>query len=162
LGLRTTYFDLNKRVYVSPRLQVAYSLDERWKLKGSWSRYHQFLRQISYEDRFGRTQDFWTLADDEAFPIAHSKQLMLGFNFLNDFLEVDVELYEKNTDGVIAYALTAPGFEDDDDDDEDTPTPPRSIADYAVFEGTGISRGIDFLLKPSDYDESHGLRYGTD
>jgi len=141
LGLRSTYFSLDNQLYLSPRLQLGYDLSENWQLKGSWSQYNQFVRQIYYEDRFGRNLDFWIIADNDRFPVAQARQLMLGFNHQNSLFQLDVEFYQKNTDGVIAYALQAPGFNADD------PAPPQTVDNYNIFEGEGQSTGMDVLLQ---------------
>ena len=140
LGLRSTYYQPDGKIYVSPRLQLNYQLDESWRFKGSLSRYNQFLREMNYEDRFGRSFDFWVLADDTAFPIAHANQAMLGFNWRKKGIELDVEFYTKQTEGVAAFALLAPGFA------MGGMTPPPE-PDYRLFVGEGQSHGIDILLK---------------
>ncbi|MCO6479618.1 MAG: TonB-dependent receptor [Phaeodactylibacter sp.] len=140
LGLRGTYYLPDGKVYLSPRLQLNYHLNEAWSLKGALSRYNQFLREMNYEDRFGRSFDFWVLADDDEFPIAHANQAMLGFNWRKQGFELDVEFYSKQLEGVVAYALLAPGFT------SGGMTPPREL-NYRLFRGEGNSRGVDILLK---------------
>ncbi|MCB9042072.1 MAG: TonB-dependent receptor [Lewinellaceae bacterium] len=140
LGLRATYYQPDKTVYLSPRLQLNYQLNEDWRFKGALSRYNQFLREMDYEDRFGRSFEFWVLADDTEFPIAHANQAMLGFNWRKEGFELDVECYAKQTEGQVAYALLAPGFA------TGGITPSREF-DYRLFRGQGQSRGIDILLK---------------
>lgn len=140
LGLRGAYYQPDGKVYLSPRLQLNYQIDETWELKGALSRYNQFLREINYEDRFGRSFDFWALADEGEFPIAHANQAMLGFNWRKNGFELDVEAYIKQTEGVVAYALLSPGFV------MGGMTPSQEL-DYRLFRGEGQSQGIDILLK---------------
>ena len=140
LGLRGAYYQTDKKVYLSPRLQLNYQLNEDWSLKGALSRYNQFLREMNYEDRFGRSFDFWVMADNKEFPIAHANQAMAGFNWRKNGFELDVECYTKQTEGVVAYALLSPGFVTGG-------MAPSQEADYRLFRGEGQSRGIDILLK---------------
>lgn len=140
LGLRSTYYQPDGKVYFSPRFQLNYHLNEEWILKGALSRYNQFLREMNYEDRFGRSFDFWVLADDLEFPIAHANQAMLGFNWQKKGGELDVEFYTKQTEGVVAFALLAPGF------NPGSMTPSQEF-DYRLFRGDGHSLGIDILFK---------------
>jgi len=140
LGLRSTYYQPTRKVYLSPRLQLDYKASDEWSFKGALSRYNQFLREMNYEDRFGRSFDFRVLADESEFPIAHANQAMLGFNWQKEGFELDVECYAKQTEGVVAYALLSPGFVMGG-------MAPSSEADYRLFQGEGQSRGIDVLLK---------------
>lgn len=141
LGLRNTYYSETKKMYVSPRISAAYHVNDVFQIKGAWSYYHQFLRQSYHEDRFGRVFDFWVLGGKANFPIAHSKNTMLGFRFLQDWFDLDVEFYQKNATGVIEHALEVTGFEED----EEMVT--TSQNGYKVFSGTGLTRGMDILLK---------------
>ncbi|MCB0581697.1 MAG: TonB-dependent receptor [Phaeodactylibacter sp.] len=141
LGLRGTYYQPDRKPYLSPRLQVEYQLNEAWRFKGALSRYNQFLREMNYEDRFGRSFDFWILAGNAGFPAAHANQAMLGFNWQDSGFELDVECYAKQTEGVVAFALLRPGFVDGN-----IMTPSREL-DYRLFVGEGFSRGVDILLR---------------
>lgn len=151
LGLRNTYYTQTKQLYWSPRISMAYAVNESLQLKGSWSYYNQFLRQSYHEDRFGRTFDFWVLGGTAAFPVANSKNTMLGLRYLNNWLDVDVELYQKKATGVIEHALQVVGF------DGETVTTAQSA--YKVFSGKGLTRGVDILLKKTSGNYTGWIAY---
>lgn len=138
LGLRGTHYPAGQEYFFSPRLSLFYKLNDNWSLKGSLSRYQQFLREIDYEDRFGRTFGFWVLADGANFPVSNANLAMLGFNWKINGLELDVEGYSKHTDGLVAYALPLPGF-------GTSFTPPQDL-NYQIFLGEGNTYGIDLLI----------------
>ncbi len=139
IGLRGAHYPAGNKVFFSPRLSLACNIDENWQLKGSLSRYQQFLREIGYEDRFGRNFGFWVLADEAEFPLAQANLAMLGFNVQKNGFELDVEAYAKHTDGQLAYALPTPGF-------GNNLTPPEEL-NYQLFKGQGNTIGLDVLLK---------------
>jgi len=139
LGLRSTYYSITNKNYWSPRVNLSYKASKSLQLKAAWSRYNQFLRRNYYEERFGRTQEFWVMADDDRFPVAASTNWMAGFNFFYDFLEVDVEFYHKKTTGVLEYALSDIGLIAAQDEGRDYM--------YDFFDGYRIAKGIDILLK---------------
>ena len=143
-GLRNTFYSVTEKNYLSPRVSISYKATEQLNLKASCSQYYQFLRTNGREDRFGKSYDYWVLATDQPkkSPVASSKQCMLGFNLKKEGFELDVEAYYKNLDGVIEFAPTANGFIEGS-----VNTPSNNSFDF--YEGTGVSKGIDVLLKKS-------------
>lgn len=144
LGLRSTYYTITAKNYLSPRVNVSYKATDNLLLKASCSQYYQFLRTNSREDRFGKTYDFWVLSNDERreIPIASSRQCMIGFNTKKDGFELDVEAYYKTMDGVTELAPTANGFLTGE-------VSTSSNQEFNFYNGTGLTRGVDVLLKKS-------------
>jgi len=144
LGLRSTYYSVTSKNYLSPRVNISYKATDNLLLKAAGSQYYQFLRTNSREDRFGKTYDFWVLSNDKPreIPIASSKQLMIGFNTRKDGFELDVEAYYKTMDGVTEFAPTINGFLTGE-------VNTSSNQQFNFFNGTGLTRGIDVLLKKS-------------
>jgi hypothetical protein len=152
LGLRPTYFQPLEQVYWSPRLGLNFAASPQFYLKGSWSKYYQFLRRSFHENRLGRSYDFWALPDGDRFPVATAQNLMLGWNWHNELFEFDVEFYQKSLDGVIEHALVVNGF------DEVAGGPSRS-RDYRIFEGEGKTIGMDLLLRKTSGAYTGWLAY---
>ena len=139
LGLRSTYYSITNKNYWSPRVNLTYKASQALQLKAAWSLYNQFLRRNYYEERFGRTHEFWVMANDKRFPVAASTNWMTGFNFFHEFIEIDVEVYHKKTTGVLEYALSDIGLSAAQDADRDYV--------YDFFDGFRIAKGVDVLLK---------------
>ncbi len=137
-GLRGTNYSFYNKNYFSPRLMLSYQVAAAIRLKASWSQYNQFLRRAYYEDRFGRSNEFYAMANNDNFPISQSKNWMTGFNYRNDLFEIDVELYQKNTTGILEYALPEIGLNPERD---------NNIPEYELFSGDRATKGIDVLLK---------------
>ncbi len=144
LGLRNTYYSLTNKNYLSPRVNLSYKANDNLLFKAACSQYYQFLRTNTREDRFGKTYDFWVLSNDNRneFPVASSKQCMLGFNLKNDGFELDVEAYYKTLAGVTELAPTANGFTTGE-------VSTSSNQQFNFYNGTGETKGIDVLLKKS-------------
>lgn len=153
LGLRNTYYSVTQKNYLSPRFSLSYKASDHLNLKASCSQYYQFLRTNELEDRFGKSYDYWVLSTDKRneSPVASSKQCMLGFNLKNEGFELDVEAYYKSMDGVIQFAPTVNGFEEG--------IVNTSSKAFEFFNGTGVSKGIDVLLKKSAGDFTGWLSY---
>lgn len=144
LGLRNTYYTLTNKNYLSPRLNLSYQASDNLLFKAACSKYYQFLRTNTREDRFGKTYDFWVLSNDnpKEFPIASSEQCMIGFNLKNDGFELDVEAYYKTIDGVTEFAPITNGFTVGE-------VATSSNKQFDFYNGTGKTKGIDVLLKKS-------------
>ena len=94
MGASGTYYDSTGNFYFSPRIQTTLSAGEQFYFKASYSHYQQFLRQINHEDIFGENQTYWLMAGRDSIPVSTSSHYMLGFNWLNNSLELDVEFYQ--------------------------------------------------------------------
>jgi len=154
LGVRNTYYTVTQQNYFSPRVSLSYQATDHLQLKASCSQYYQFLRTNEREDRFGKNYDYWVLSTDERgeSPVASSKQCMVGFNLKNEGFELDVEAYYKSLDGVTQFAPTENGFVTgivNNDFDKA----------FEFFKGTGVSKGIDVLLKKSAGNYTGWLSY---
>lgn len=134
-GIRATHFDVTDELYFEPRFSALYQLNDQIKLKGAWGRYYQFLNRIVREDVTQGSRDFWLLANEENSPISFAEHLIIGASYEIDDWLFDVEYFQKDMTGLTEFSLrfqSALG---------------RDPNDQLFFEGTGISRGIDFLIQ---------------
>jgi ferric enterobactin receptor len=138
IGLRTTFFE--GKSYFSPRIFLDFKPVENLRIKASFGRYQQFVRQLYHEDRFGRSFQYWVLSE-KRFPIAVSDNLMLGFTHKNSWFDLDVEFYSKNTDGVLEHAQQRVGLP--------TVDGKPALFKYTLFQGKGYIKGVDILLQKS-------------
>lgn len=144
MGLNGQHYSLLDRWFWSPRIQVRIQAGDHLQFKGAWSIYQQFLRQLYHEDVFGKNQAIWLLAGtsqilaNRLMPHISSQNWMLGTSFSSGGWLFDLELYEKQRDGIVEYALRRPGFNRDG-----VITEPL----FGFFQGTGRTRGMDVLLQ---------------
>ena len=134
-GIRATHFNLTDEIYYEPRISASYKVNNKVKLKGAWGKFYQFVNRIVREDVTQGSRDFWLLANEDNSPISFSQHFILGTSYeLDDWL-VDVEFFEKEMTGLTEFSLRFQSALGTDPNDQ------------LFFEGTGISRGIDFLIQ---------------
>ena len=134
-GIRATHFDLEDKVFFEPRLSLSYQLNNQIKLKGAWGKYYQFVNRIVREDVSQGSRDFWLLANGKNSPISFSEHLIIGASYEIDDWLFDLEFFEKEMTGLTEFSLRFQSALGADPNDQ------------LFFEGTGISRGIDFLIQ---------------
>lgn len=133
-GIRATYFDITDKMYFEPRISGSYRLSPKIKLKAAWGKYYQFATRIIREDLSQGSRDFWLLANDEKTPVSSSVHYIAGGSYENANFLFDVEAYHKDLDGLSEYTLRFAG--------------PRTREYNELFyQGTGYSRGIEFLAQ---------------
>ena len=134
-GVRATHFDVTDEIYYEPRLSVSYKVNDKVKFKGAWGKYYQFVNRIVREDVTQGSRDFWLLANKENSPISFSQHFILGTSYEVDDWLFDVEFFEKEMTGLTEFSLRFQSALGTDPNDQ------------LFFEGTGISRGVDFLIQ---------------
>ncbi|MEL7120891.1 MAG: TonB-dependent receptor [Bacteroidota bacterium] len=135
-GIRTSYYDVTKESYFEPRLSAAYQLTPRIKLKAAWGHYYQFVNRIVREDISQGSRDFWLLADDENSPVSFSRHLIGGLSYETNKWLLDVEVYDKSLDGIVEYSNRQSAQRLTELENTDF-----------FFQGTGIARGVEFLIQ---------------
>ena len=134
-GIRATHFDVTDEIYYEPRLSVSYKVNDKVKFKVAWGKYYQFVNRIVREDVTQGSRDFWLLANKENSPISFSQHFILGTSYEVDDWLFDVEFFEKEMKGLNEFSLRFQSALGTDPNDQ------------LFFEGTGISRGVDFLIQ---------------
>ena len=105
LGARTTRYTNTEGFYLDPQIRLSFQLNDNWQWKGSLSLMHQYVRDLTYENRLGQTNSYLTMADEALFPVGASTNVMLGWTLKKNEWTFDVEFYNRKMDGVIEYAF---------------------------------------------------------
>jgi len=142
-GLRVSHYDRRALVDVSPRMQLQYSWTKNWKTSLRWGKYYQYLRQVDFEDRFGRPFSIWLQADERMFKTLISDQWELQNIFSIFQWQFNFELYYKKLTGIAEQVYNIPFTIQDPTVSQ--PPLPRTIS----FSGTGQSYGFDFSIYKS-------------
>ena len=103
-GVRLTSFDRTDTRYTEPRLAATFFVNDRFKLKASTGRYHQFTSQITREDVLQGNQEFWSLANGTTVPVAGATHLVAGAAYERGDLLIDVELFSKDLSDLTQFA----------------------------------------------------------
>lgn len=134
IGNRFHYYSETNKGYFSPQMSAHFKADENWILKAHTGINYQFLREINIELPTSQNVNSWILAN-ETFPVLQSFNSMIGFTYKRDHLYFDVEAYYKDMDGIVEYGSN--NFNDES---------MQSLGSFTRYEGTGISKGIDFMV----------------
>ncbi|WP_375587357.1 TonB-dependent receptor domain-containing protein [Flagellimonas aurea] len=134
-GIRASHFDITDEFYYEPRISGSFQVTDELKVKGAWGKYHQFVNRVVREDVTQGSRDFWILADGETNPISSAEHRIFGISFETDGWLLDGEFFEKDMRGLSEFSLrfqSALG---------------TGSNDQYFFEGTGIARGVEFLVQ---------------
>lgn len=140
-GVRASYYDVTDEIYWEPRASFSWQMTPRVKLKGAWGKYYQFATRVVREDIQQGTRDFWVLADGVTTPIASAEHYILGASYETGTWLFDVEAYYKPMAGISEYTSRFVRT-------RGTPGEPGSVNyEEQFFEGTGLARGVEFLIQ---------------
>lgn len=105
-GIRVNYFSPTASIYIEPRLSATYEIFPNFYAKAAAGRYLQFISRIPIT-YLGEYNSYWSVAD-KSYPIIKSMHYIAGFTYdVTANLQVDVEGYHKNTDGM-SYSTLLP------------------------------------------------------
>jgi hypothetical protein len=130
-GVRATAYDQTKQTYIEPRISWRFSLSDLVSLKGAYGIYHQFANRIINEDLTQGSRDFWLLADPTFLP-GRADHYILGGTVETENYVFDVEGYVKEYSNLVEFSRRFRRTPDDL---------------YGFLTGSGIARGIEFLLQ---------------
>jgi hypothetical protein len=142
IGGRLTHLNSASKIYAQPNVSIHYPVSDKWKLKASFSKNIQAVRELTVENRFGREADFIALSQPDAgYPVLKSDKYMFGAGYTVDKLTVDGELYYKKIEGLLTVRAPRP-----DPSFQDATSPGEF---YRLFEGDGWTAGFDLIASYS-------------
>jgi len=146
-GIRLSYFDMTKKTYIEPRLSFSLRISEKFRLKGAWGLYNQFVSRVVREDVLIGNREFWALGGTTNVPVSSAEHYILGASYETPDLLVDVEAYDKPLNGLAEFAPRS-----------STPVPG---GDYSQFiqNGTGTAKGVEFLVQKKIGDYTGWISY---
>ncbi len=140
LGLRTSYYEPTDKWYLEPRFDMGIKITDRFSLKGAASFHHQYITQTSLSILQNSDQFYWILADDKIIPVQRSTHFIIGGNYKWDKWSMDLEYYNKRTEGIIENQFLV--------------LPPEIIDALSMQElnlaGENNAEGLDIFLKYRD------------
>jgi hypothetical protein len=138
-GIRYNYYDVTSKSYFEPRLSVNYFLNSKLSFKAAAGRYYQFAKRVVREDILEGSRDFWTLADNDKLPVASALHFIVGSSYESNNYLIDVEAYYKRLSGLSEYSLRF--------GPSSFGRPGGFSYEESFFQGTGDTKGLDFLLQ---------------
>lgn len=101
LGLRSSFYEQTSKWYLEPRFDLGIKVTEQFALKGAASFHHQYITQTSLSILQNSDQFYWILADDKIIPVQRSTHFIFGGTYKWDKWSLDMEYYNKRTEGII-------------------------------------------------------------
>jgi len=131
-GLRFSYFENEKQLYLEPRFRLWYQASDNLNLYLNVGRYSQFVSQLIQilGDDSSIETPVWVLAGRKEVPVLHANQFQIGGIIRRNGWTIDLQGYYKNISGLTSLAT---GFDD-------------QIANNFELGNADIA-GIDVLLK---------------
>ena len=139
-GLRLTFFDQTEQFYLEPRIQALYQLTASLTIKGAWGTYNQFINRSVQEDIQNGSQEIWLLSDNKLIPVQNATHYILGVSYDVQNWLFDIEAYYKDMQGLSELNTRIGSRQNNPDGQQD-------IYANSFFEGTGYSKGIEFLIQ---------------
>ncbi len=131
LGIRSSYFSIEKKFTFAPRLFLQTKLADNVWVNISYEKKYQNISQLiefSTSD-FGLENKVWSLSNKEEIPILKADQISAGLVFKNNGWLFDLNMYYKDVDGLTSLSRGV--------------TSNSSI----ILNGESTSKGITALLK---------------
>lgn len=152
-GVRYYYFQHSSAHTVDPRLSLWYRLFPGFKIKGACGIYTQEIHCAEEEDISGGSKFVWLLSNKNR-PLEKSKQVLAGLSWEKAHFLFDVEGYIKRVSGLKTISErmrsennTIPGLFVASNQEKVTQQKAFDPDQFALFEGTGLARGIDLLIQ---------------
>ncbi len=136
LGGRASYYDQSEQTFLEPRVAANYSLTDRLTFKAAYGKFHQYVNRVVNENVSEGSRDFWLLADGETIEVSQSEHIIGGLSYDQGTYLFDVEAYHKKLDGLSEFSLR---FQRTNFRSE--------TANELFFTGSGIAKGIEFLIQ---------------
>ncbi len=109
-GIRLCYYNIANKVYIDPRISLNYKFNPKIVFGINFGLYHQFLSQTTQEDRFGRSFDYYILADEKLYKVPVSYQSELFYKVTNSYFNFNLSLYNKFLKGATNHIFVTPTF----------------------------------------------------
>jgi len=100
-GLRSNYYSRINKLVLEPRFNLAYQLNGGHQLLLLGEQKHQSISQLieQQQDFFGVDQRRWSLNNKDAFQLAKSQQLEMGWQYTSRSWLLQSQVYYKTVEG---------------------------------------------------------------
>ena len=139
-GLRVSYIPSFGKGYLQPQLYLQHYLGYEWKLKSSYSRHVQFMRQFFYETPNGLIREFFIFTNDSSIPVGKTDNWMIGATFIEEQkgFSLDLEGFYRSMNGILNYATRNFGIIRNED--------MLGLGDFSIFNGEARIYGVDIVF----------------
>jgi len=105
VGLRAVHYSSMKKIYLEPRLNIEYPLNNLFRVKAGLERRNQPISQTIEIDlgELRPENNTWNLSTSDGFPILTSNQYTAGLLFNSKNWIIDIEAYFKRLNGITSF-----------------------------------------------------------
>ncbi len=116
LGLRYNYFESLGISRLEPRLNITQKVSKNWIMNTSFEKKSQTIYRTNetIQNNSSRSNNLWTLAGDEQYPLLKSTQYSFGITRKGGGTIVDLDFYNRTLDGISTFNF---GYLDPNDSD---------------------------------------------
>ena len=136
-GIRATHYDRTDEIYYSPQLALSYKPFNNFNLKASASKNYQYVRELTYSNRFGEEVEVFVLSDGIRLSVGSSNNYMIGGVYKKDNWLIDLEIYHIDRDNVLNFTSFLPELVNND--------APSINAQFELLSGNGQTQGMDLM-----------------
>ncbi len=131
LGLRSSYFSIEKKLTIEPRLFVQSKIATNLWLNASFEKKYQNISQLIEfaTSDFGLENNVWSLSNSNEIPILEADHFSFGLVFKNKDWLFDLNAYYKNVSGLTSLSRLI------------------TTNSETILNGTSTTKGITALLK---------------
>ena len=139
IGFRYLSYPSTGGEFMEPRLSANYRLLPTLRIKGAWSKHHQFMNRLSLTPFGNSDQFYWVLADKDYYPILESRHAIFGIEVFKNNWTFDLEFYDKQSSGILESDYVS----------FDLGTTAGTLIESSDFVNGGVnsSQGMDFFAK---------------
>ena len=137
IGIRTTRYNVTKKLYYEPRISAGLKISKNLKLKAAWGLYNQFITRIIRDDILQGSKDFWLMADDSIIKVSSAEHFITGFSYEKGSYLFDVEAYYKILHGLTEYSARSTTIGRSDGENRQD----------LYYTGDGYAKGIEFIIQ---------------
>ncbi|MEE9373565.1 MAG: TonB-dependent receptor [Saprospiraceae bacterium] len=137
-GIRATHYNQSNKLYYAPQLSLAYRPTDKFSIKASTSINYQYVRELTYSNRFGEELEVFTLSDGKRLSVGASYNYMVGGVYKNNNWLVDVEFYNIERENVLNFTTFLPQIANNNNQENERK--------FKLINGQGHTSGMDLML----------------
>jgi hypothetical protein len=142
-GVRASYYNNTRDVKAEPRISVSYPVTSGFTIQGAFGLFNQYVIRVTNENITEGSRDFWLLTEDKFKPLT-AAMFNLGISYETGVYLISAEGYYKDLAHLAEFTRRFNNFE--------------NTSDF-FFEGSGSTRGLEFLLQKKSGSLSGWITY---
>lgn len=102
-GLRIDFLTYQNKLYLQPRLNAIYRINDKWNMNLAMGIYNQFISKNTLIDPQNNYLFFWNISNNKNIPVVSSQHFVFGSIYNNSYLKFSIEGYYKRTQKISLF-----------------------------------------------------------